>query len=77
MKYIKVSLDLNYEKYSEQETNNLNSYTKNRVYFSQGKYHIYVDNGKEKEAIQKIRRHLETKFEILKGLITFPQNLKA
>ena len=43
MKYKKLRLSLNYEKYSETGTNTLNSYIKNKVYFSMGEFYIYVD----------------------------------
>ncbi len=69
MKYKKLTLSLNYEKYSEESKDTLNSYIKNRVYYSMGEFHIYVDNGKEEYGRNKIVKEMGKKItETLKQI---------
>lgn len=61
MKYKKLTLSFTYEKYSEQETNSLNSYVKNRVYYSLGEFHIYVDFENVEFGKNKLCKELDRK----------------
>lgn len=61
MKYKKLTLSFTYEKYSEHETNNLNSYTKNKVYYSSGEFGIHVDSDKVEYGKQKLLKSAEKK----------------
>ena len=65
MKYKKLTLSFTYEKYSEHETNNLSSYTKNKVYYSSGEFIIYVDVDKAEHGKQKLLKELGEKYKIL------------
>ena len=65
MKYKKLTLSFTYEKYSEHETNNLSSYTKNKVYYSSGEFHIYVDVDKAEHGKQKLLKELGDKYKIV------------
>lgn len=63
MKYKKLTLSFAYEKYSEHETNSLNSCTKNKVYYSSGEFHIYVDADKVEYGRQKLLKVLGEKYK--------------
>ena len=63
MKYKKLTLSFTYEKYSEYETNSLNSYTKNKVYYSLGEFHIYVDIENVEYGRQKLLKALGEKYK--------------
>ena len=65
MKYKKLTLSFTYEKYSEYETNSLNSYTKNKVYYSSGEFHIYVDADKVEYGRQKLLKELGKKYKMV------------
>lgn len=69
MKYTKIKLNLSYENYSEIPVDNLNGCIKNRVYYSLGEYIIHVDKGYESDGINKIKKHLNTKFKVLNVLL--------
>ena len=63
MKYKRLKLSFTYEKHSEHETNSLNSYTKNKVYYSTGEFHIYVDADKVEYGRQKLLKALGEKYK--------------
>ena len=63
MKYKKLTLSFTYEKYSEHETDALNTYTKNKVYYSSGEFHIYVDADKVEYGRQKLLKALGEKYK--------------
>ena len=65
MKYKKLTLSFTYEKYSEYETNSLNSYTKNKVYYSSGEFSIYVDADKVEYGRQKLLKALGKKYKMV------------
>ena len=65
MKYKRLTLSFTYEKYSEHETDSLNSYTKNKVYYSTGDFHIYVDLDKVEYGKQKLLKELGNKYKIV------------
>lgn len=63
MKYKILTLSFAYEKYSEHETISLNGYTKNKVYYSSGDFHIYVDFENVEYGKQKLLKVAEKKFK--------------
>lgn len=62
MKYKRLTLSFTYEKYSEHETDGLNGYTKNKVYYSTGDFHIYVDSDKVKYGKEKLLKSADKKY---------------
>ena len=65
MKYKRLTLSFTYEKYSEHETDSLNSYTKNKVYYSSGEFHIYIDADKVEYGKQKLLKSLGEKYKTI------------
>ena len=65
MKYKRLTLSFTYEKYSEHETDSLNSYTKNKVYYSSGEFIIYVDADKAEHGKQKLLKELGDKYKTI------------
>lgn len=57
MKYTHLSFDT-YLKYSEHETDYMNSYTKNRVYTTLGSHHMYCDTDKLNTGKKKFKKDL-------------------
>ncbi len=56
MKYTK--LKFSYNKFFYDETNSLNSYTKNKLYTTLGDHLMYVDTDKVEEGKQKFKKNL-------------------
>ena len=65
MKYKRLTLSFTYEKYSEHETDSLNSYTKNKVYYSSGEFYIYIDADKVEYGKQKLLKSLGEKYKTI------------
>ncbi len=63
MKYKELTLDLNYEKYSEYEESSLNGYKKNKVYYTLGEFYIYVDFENLEYGKQKLLKSAENKYK--------------
>ena len=63
MKYKKLTLSFIYEKYNEWETNHMNGYLKNKVYYSLGEFHIFVDIDKVEDGRNKLIKSANKKLE--------------
>lgn len=56
MKYTRLKFD--YGKFESNETNSLNSYTKNKLYTTSSSHHMYVDTDKLEAGKEKFKKEL-------------------
>ena len=63
MKYAKLTLDINYEYYDQYLTDSLNTYKKNVVNYSQGKFFIFVDADKVEQGKENLAKSADKKFK--------------